>query len=83
MYYRQLCKDLLVSQIMQFQHAKILCCHEFHEYVTEVLHELRLPREAEFPSHRQAEEAAFMLHERTGIMWQVQPLGTETADKGA
>ena len=57
-------------------------CPGFQEYISEVLHELRLPTEAKFPSHTQAEEAAFMLHERTGIMWHVQPLEPEAAEEG-
>ena len=55
----------------------------FQEYISEVLHELRLPKEPRFPSHTQADEAAFMLHERTGITWQVQPLEPEAAEEGA
>ena len=43
----------------------------YEEYLTEVLHELRLPEDATFPSREQAEEAAYILEERTGVEWEV------------
>ena len=44
----------------------------YHEYLAEVFHELRLPEDATFPTREQAEEAAYMLKERTGAKWEAE-----------
>ena len=44
----------------------------YHEYLAEVFHELRLPEDATFPTREQAEEAAYMLKERTGVKWEAE-----------
>ena len=44
----------------------------FQEHITEILHELRLPEDTKFSSREQAEEAAYMLKERTSVEWEVE-----------
>ena len=43
----------------------------FQEHITEMLHELRLPKNTKFSSREQAEEAACMLKEQTCVKWEV------------